>query len=579
LGISLIVLDMQARYKIVLFLSTITLALGALVFLLSREDETAIFRFRWLLFNHPIRNFSDAVTPLVDGSPGSLWYVGLSLFAMIITGIVFKYITSGELQAFRDRLVDAEVAKAELEALLQDSLWKERHARAARDAALKDLEASLSTTFAAQDRLSETEKLLRSRDRELHNLRPKAEDLTQPIAADSIRMREQTELRDQLRKKTDLLQEKDSAIQQLEKILTERIDALETQLNVKQNLINERDKELEVLRAQLTKTGAAKNQAENFLAEELKKEKQALKAKDSATKELEKNLTAKVRALESQMSEKQELLQSRSTELQALRSEVAIVTGRLTDVVSAKERTETALQQELKNKTELLRSKDAAFKELQTRTAKVNHLENQLPEKDAFLKDHNTELASLRAQLTKMGSAKKEIEDLLQEERRKAVEVLKAKDSTIKELEVSSKKTVDALKDRIGEQQTLLRSRDEELQALRSEMNTLNDQLTTARPATDQTRSLAHEESSNESTIKTFGESLKEVQALESLLHEKEDLLKSHDQKIERLESKLKEKRTALAKHEIGAWQAYERRSLWKQRLAKFGISIKDREL
>jgi hypothetical protein len=69
------------------------------------------------------------------------------------------------------------------------------------------------------------------------------------------------------------------------------------------------------------------------------------------------------------------------------------------------------------------------------------------------------------------------------------------------------------------------------------------------------------------------------VRALESLLQEKEDLLKSHDQKIERLESELKEKRTALAQVEIGAWQSYERRVVWKQRLAKFGISIKNREL
>ncbi|HTN70349.1 MAG TPA: hypothetical protein VMO00_04600, partial [Methylomirabilota bacterium] len=225
------------------------------------------------------------------------------------------------------------------------------------------------------------------------------------------------------------------------------------------------------------------------------------------------------------------------------------------------------------------RSKDAASKELQTGTAKVNHLENQLREKDAFLKDHSAELASLRAQLTKMGSAKKEIEDLLQEELRKAVEVLKAKDSTIKELEASSKKTVDGLKDRIGEQQNLLRSRDEELQALRSELNSLHAQLATIEPVTEWERTLLREEPSKEDAMKPFEESLKEVQSLESLLHEKEDLLKSHDQKIERLESELKERRTAMAKHEIMVWQAYERRTIWKHRLAKFGISIKDREL
>ena len=71
----------------------------------------------------------------------------------------------------RWRLVEAEVNKAELEASLQDLLWKEKHARATRDAALKDIEASFSRVVALEDRLSESEGLLHSRDKELNNLR------------------------------------------------------------------------------------------------------------------------------------------------------------------------------------------------------------------------------------------------------------------------------------------------------------------------------------------------------------------------------------------------------------------------
>src|SRR5947208_7744948 len=47
--------------------------------------------------------------------------------------------------------------------------------------------------------------------------------------------------------------------------------------------------------------------------------------------------------LESQMHEKQELLKSRSTELEALTSEVASLSGRLTDLASTKERAENLL--------------------------------------------------------------------------------------------------------------------------------------------------------------------------------------------------------------------------------------------
>jgi hypothetical protein len=45
---------------------------------------------------------------------------------------------------------------------------------------------------------------------------------------------------------------------------------------------------------------------------------------------------------------------------------------------------------------------------------------------------------------------------------------------------------------------------------------------------------------------------------------------------LERLESELKEKRKELARHEIEVWQAIEKRGLWKRRLSKFGISLKD---
>jgi hypothetical protein len=231
---------MRARYRIVILLSVVTFTLGALVYLSSYDDELAIIHFRWLIFNHPIRNLFDAVTSLVERNPGSLWYAGLSLAAMIIVGAVFKFITSAELQAFSDRLISAEVAKAELETALQVAL-EEKHAQAR--TLVEDLEANSSGILVLGDRLSETEKLLKSRERELLALRSKAEALTEPpIETASFRRQEQSELRNELQKKTELLQTKDFAIQLLEKNLTEKIDALETELNVNKKLVNERHK-------------------------------------------------------------------------------------------------------------------------------------------------------------------------------------------------------------------------------------------------------------------------------------------------------------------------------------------------
>ena len=57
--------------------------------------------------------------------------------------------------------------------------------------------------------------------------------------------------------------------------------ALENQLNDKEKLLKERDKELETLKMQLTRTGAAKNQVEISMAEELRKERESLRAKET----------------------------------------------------------------------------------------------------------------------------------------------------------------------------------------------------------------------------------------------------------------------------------------------------------
>ena len=173
-------------------------------------------------------------------------------------------------------------------------------------------------------------------------------------------------LQQELKKKTELLMSKDAAFKELRESSTTRVHALENQLNDKEKLLRERDKELETLKVQLTRTGAAKNQVESSLAEELRKEREALRAKDSVIKELEKDWRGKLHALETQMSEKQELLQIRSTELESLKSEVNLLTARVTEAALTKERAEKVLQQELKKKTELLQSKDLAFKELET---------------------------------------------------------------------------------------------------------------------------------------------------------------------------------------------------------------------
>jgi chromosome segregation ATPase len=722
---------MRTREKILLLLLTATLALGAAVYIQSRNDETPLERFRWFLFHHPLRNISDALTSFTESSSENgkatiFGYGALSLLAVIIVGIVLKSAGNAELQAFRDRLVETQVAKAESEALLQDAMWKEKNARAAREAALKELQESSSRILALEDQLSGAEKLLKKREAELKALQSQQMAAPEPpLQRSLLSAPDPRALKEDLRKTTELLKSKESALAELEKTFAERIATLESQLKLSEKLRKEHDGELDTLRAEIARAQAAKHEAESWRAEQLNKEKQALAAKDAALKELEQNLTAKIRTLETQAGDHQELLQSRSTELEALkaeinvatarlanvaaakehadnllqqelqqkaellqskdkafkelqeasrasiqslearladqnklrqehdqelaalrsqlteagaiknraetsladelrkeklavaakdaamkelerqflakidslnlqlrekqeswqscsteleafRSEINVLKARLADMASAKERVETLLQQELKNRAEALQAKDVSLKEIQTRlTAKARDLENQIAEKDAVLAQHHAELDALGAQLANVQSSGKQREELLRQELQQKAELLQAKDLATRELEDSLAKIAAAGKNEISERETLLKSREEELESLRSEVNALSAQLNKSDPATARPEGPPEEQTANEA-LKKLEESSKKILALEGSLREKEDLLKTHDGKIERLETELKEKRTELAKHEIAVWQAYERRALWKQRLAKFGISVKE---
>jgi chromosome segregation ATPase len=714
---------MKNKTKIMIVLFTLTFALGTLVLLYASDD--VLRRFRWFVFNDPVQLIADVTLGLRTSN--GLWYAWVSLSAMIMVGLTIKLAMNAELRAFSNRLVEAEVAKAELESALQDSLWKEKHARGAKDTAMKDLEATVGKLMVAEHQLIESNQLVNIRDKELNTLRSQVNILAdQPGEMASGSVQQQQELRDELRLKTELLQAKDAAVGELEKNLngkvhaletqlitkeqslkeydnemktlqqelnktraartqaenllaeelkkekqglqakdsaikelernlagkirtlttqlgekqdllqsrslelealkaevntltkaeaeaasardraenvlqqelkkktellmskdaafkelressTTRVYALENQLNDKEKLLRERDKELETFKAQLTRTGAAKNQVESSLAEELRKEREALRTKDSGIKELEKEWRGKLHALETQMSEKQELLQIRSTELESLKSEVNLLTTRVAEAASTKERAEKALQQELKKNAEVLQSKDLAFKELQTNvSARFRDLETQISAKESSLNEHNAQLDALRSQLTKMGAAKQDVEDLLRKELDKTKAVLEDKDSALKQLEESLSKSVKSLENKLRERDTLLSSRDGELEALRSEVGTLKARLIKMTSTPVRTEGLPQEKISNEATLKELEEGSKRIRALEGLLSEKEEILKHNDEKMERLESELKEKRKELARHEIEVWQDIEKRGLWKRRLAKFGISLKD---
>ncbi|HUK40902.1 MAG TPA: hypothetical protein VLX11_07660 [Candidatus Acidoferrales bacterium] len=873
--------DMRTREKIWVLLFAVTILLGAVIWILWGDDMDTLLQFRQLLFSRSLTFLRDGTLDRIDGA--RLLYGGMALVGFIMFCVLLKSVRGGEIRAFKERLIAAEVSKSELETLLQDAVWKEKHAQQGKEAALRDLQANMSTLSTVERQLSDTERLLRSRDSQLKALTARLDSLThRPAENASVSLREKRELEDELRKQTALLQDKEWALKQLERDLTGQLQTARARLDAQDELLTERDKELETLRGQLAEQ-TAPHRIDNTLAEELNRAQQALKAKNSAVQEIERNLSAKLQLSEMEIREKQDLLQKRAAEIDALRADLERLTGQLTDIASAKDqsentlqenlkekdsalqakdaalkelegelaakirtletqlregeerlvrqsgdlealqaematmaakqtaiatakehletalqremdkqrqtaleketalkelqeqyfnsvgalkaqltekdtllqehdveleilhsklnalaaagtekseaekllqqevrkqmqglqakdaaikhleellsnqaqalqkqlfdkdkllkerdsemdslrskigsltetlsisertesmllndlkkeqralrakesamkeqehslnarlraletelhdkqellgarageidtlkaesakltarladvaaavmRTENAHQQELKKKTEALESKDVALKELdEILTSRITALGTQLQEKESFLRERDAELDALRAQLTQTGSAKNDLENLLRQELNKTMEALQAKESTIRELEKSLGTTLTALENQVSEQDNLLQTRDGEIEQLRSEIAHLKSQAGKPDAAIERAESLLYEELSKENRAPTdeSDENLTIAQALEIVLKEKEDLIKTRDAKIERLESELQEKRKELAKHEISVWQSVERRELWKHRLAKLGITLKD---
>src|SRR5499425_3372922 len=239
------------------------------------------------------------------------------------------------------------------------------------------------------------------------------------------------------------------------------------------------------------------------LLESINKHTESLvKAKDVAIKELEEGLNAKVHAVESHLREKEELLKSRDGQLEALRSEVTVLTERMAGMESVNKQAEGLLQEEVRRKEEVLQAKDVAIKELEEGlNAKVHAVESHLREKEELLKSRDGQLEALRSEVTAltermagMESVNKQAEDLLQEEVRRKEEVLQAKDVAIKELEEGLNAKVHAVESHLSEKEELLKSRDGQLEALRSEVTALTERMAEIESVNKQAEGLLQEE-------------------------------------------------------------------------------------
>jgi chromosome segregation ATPase len=485
---------MQTRNKIVILLLGVTLVFGVMIFAYVGDNDESLYRFRMLLAKNP-RQLLAEITRSLERMNG-LWYAGVSLFAVVMTGLAIRSLSGAEIRAFRDRLVALQVDRAELETSLQDAVWREKHARAAQDAAVKDLEERSSRFLALERELTENEKLVRSQERELKTLRGRAAPDRPSGISPSVA--QEKALRDELKEKTALLQTKDAAAKQLERKLTESVSALESQLGLKESSLQMRDKEIVSARAQIDRLTASSNETRTLLQEQLKKEKETYLQRETQLKESEKDLTAKLQMLDRRLLDKEEALLGRTSENERLKTEVETVKHRMTDAASAYERDMTLLQQELKKKSDAAHSKDRELKKLETDLgSKIEELENGLKERDALVEDRTGELNGVKAELTGIRSAKEQSDQLLVKQGDKALEALRAqmavlqqskdeaesawteklkkerqfsqaKDAALKQLEKNLKAQIDSLTQQLGENRDSLQGRALEIASLKA---------------------------------------------------------------------------------------------------------------
>jgi chromosome segregation ATPase len=453
---------MQTRYKILILLFTVTLALGILTLLHPSNDNEAVIRFRSLFSSRTIYDLQHTLASIT--ARASFWYGALALFAIIMIVLVFRIArqrdSHGHREGFRaTRAANVESAKSQptepapakagADSMMRAELKMMRDLLRDKDATITELENTLSGK----------QQLLQNRNKESDELKSKVNALTDQITDFRLAKERAENALQQEFKKTKVLQAKDSIITGLENNFTET-----------QKLLQERSQDVDALKSQvntlmeqLADFRLAKERAENMLQRELEKTK-ILQEKNSVIAEPEDGLSSQVHALERELNEKQELLQTRSRELRAAKSKVNTLRERLSALGTAKNQTENVLQQQLKKKTELLQAKETAIKELQENlSAKVHALEAQLEEKQKLLEGRDIDPAVLSSEGSsgaETGPGKKRAQSLLLQELQNRAELLEAKDAVAKELQERLNSTLHALENARSELDKLVKERD-----------------------------------------------------------------------------------------------------------------------
>jgi len=503
-----------------------------------------------------------------------------------------------DLAAVKKQIAELGASKDQATRQLQDEIRRKSEELEEKDAAARALEERLTERVRSMEKeLSEQRWQLAGRDTELAGLAAKVSSLTNQLTdAGSSKDQATRLLQDEIRRKSEELEEKEAAARALEERFTERVRSMEKELGEQREQLTGRELEFAGLTAkvnsltsQLSSAGASRDQTTLLLQEEIRKQNKELQDKEAAAKALEERFAERVRSMEKELNEQREQMVGRELEFAGLTAKVGNLTSQLTDAEAATDQTARKLEEDAREKTELLRAKDAALKALEERLdGTVRSLEGQLREKQGLLDTRDTELATV---MSKMSTLAAQVQDFEQgrgqteEALREKDALLQSKNADISDLEDRLNSRVKTLERQLNEKQKLLEGSSVEVSDLRAQMSVLQEQFKELESAKTWLENALREERNKESQALVLAEDRQpavlggdgaESDGLDNIRNEREELIKARDKLIGDLMSELKEKKSQLAKHEIEVWQGIERRGVWKHRLSKIGIRLKD---
>jgi chromosome segregation ATPase len=555
---------MRTREKVIVLLVSATLVLGGLIFFALRDNELEASYFRWLLSVNLKQALSSPATFLTDELPaGTLLYGGLTLFAVVMTLVFLKMTRDTEVQALRKRLVEIRAEKNETDSLLQEVVWKGKHERQSKDLLNRDLESSIEKIETLILQLNAKEEELKARDVELISL--KGSSASGEFGGRVNGPGAERLLREELKNKDELLQAKDAAVTDLEQRLSTKARLWETQLREKDSVLKSRESELGVFRNEISgltrrleDLESAKRRAETLLEAELKKTKEVLEVNDQAIRAEEKRFAEKFKALESQLSERDKLLRSREAEVSGFRQQLA-------EFESARQQTESRLQEELRKSDDDRRAKERLLIETEQRlNGSLQGLRNSLGEKEVLLRVRDNELVSLKSEvkaislrLSEMAAAKVRVEETLHEELKRTKQQFEAEKDGYRKIVEQHEGQVQSLTAELAKREALLQQSGTEMEALKREAENFSASLKELSAAKEQNEESLRERLEQQEAEWQLRNSVQQeleqrrasdLQALETRLGEKTDLLREREQEVKALKAQLGSLTEQLAK-------------------------------